>query len=766
MPWPYAAEAGIVKKWADKYGITIKVTQINDYVESINQYTAGKFDGVTVTNMDALTIPAAGGVDTTALIVGDFSNGNDGIVLKKGKTLADIKGRKVNLVELSVSHYLLARGLSSGEAAARSDIKVVNTSDADIVGAFKSPDIDRGGDLESAADGSQGRAGRHARSSTPARFPARSIDLLVGQHRDAEGQSRLRQGAGRRLVRDHGADDRPGEKGKAAREAMAKLSGTDLAGYDAQLKTTLMFYTPADAVAFATSPELPRPWTWCARSRFEHGLLGEGVKSKDAVGIAASARQDARATEEREAALRRHLHARWRRTASSDAVGSHDDRTAAGARHSPRVDEHRRRARGAGIARSALLPFVLIALLYVVGSAERRAENPTTSCCRRSPRWWTTVQRLAFEPDRRTGEIVLWADTAASLRRLALGLGIATLIGLAFGLSIGLLPLVGASLSPLVAVLSMIPPMAVLPILFIVFGLGELSKVVLIVIGIAPFLIRDLPLAVGNLPARATGQGADARRLDLADRDPRRAAADDAAADRGGAAVARPGLAVPDLGRGDRRRGRARLPHLPGAALSRDGRHPALRRLDHAAGLRHRPRACAARAPRLSLGLRAGAALMSAHRRSATSGTSTATRSCSSASTSRSQRGSFVSHRRPVGRGKSTFLRLMLGQERPTRGADHARRRAAAGRARPGPRRRVPALFGVSAPDRARQRADRLRVRAPARCSAGCSARRAARRSTRAARCSRRSASRAHATSIRARSPAACSSGWRSPRRW
>ena len=116
MPWPYAAEAGIVKKWADKYGITIKVTQINDYVESINQYTAGKFDGVTVTNMDALTIPAAGGVDTSAIIMGDFSNGNDGIVLKDGKTLADIKGRKINIVELSVSHYLLARGARDGQA--------------------------------------------------------------------------------------------------------------------------------------------------------------------------------------------------------------------------------------------------------------------------------------------------------------------------------------------------------------------------------------------------------------------------------------------------------------------------------------------------------------------------------------------------------------------------------------------------------------------------------------------------------------------------
>src|SRR3990167_6593725 len=62
MPWDFAAQKGIVKKWADKYGIKIDVVQINDYVESINQYTAGAYDGCTMTNMDALTIPAAGGV--------------------------------------------------------------------------------------------------------------------------------------------------------------------------------------------------------------------------------------------------------------------------------------------------------------------------------------------------------------------------------------------------------------------------------------------------------------------------------------------------------------------------------------------------------------------------------------------------------------------------------------------------------------------------------------------------------------------------------
>ena len=140
MPWGYAKDSGIVDKWAEKYGITIDVVQFNDYIESINQYTAGAFDGCTMTNMDALTIPAAGGVDSTALVVGDFSNGNDGILLKGNKTLVDIKGQNINLVELSVSHYTLARALDSLGMSER-DVTVVNTSDADIVAAFTTDDV-------------------------------------------------------------------------------------------------------------------------------------------------------------------------------------------------------------------------------------------------------------------------------------------------------------------------------------------------------------------------------------------------------------------------------------------------------------------------------------------------------------------------------------------------------------------------------------------------------------------------------------------------
>lgn len=148
----------------------------------------------------------------------------------------------------------------------------------------------------------------------------------------------------------------------------------------------------------------------------------------------------------------------------------------------------------------AIVPFALIAMLYVVGSTERRAANADDKLLPPLAEMADTMRRLAFEPDRRTGEVVLWTDTAASLRRLAIGLGVATAAGLAFGLAIGLVPAVGATLGSLVAVLSMIPPMAILPILFIVFGLDELSKVVLIVFGVTPCLIRDLAFKVTALP--------------------------------------------------------------------------------------------------------------------------------------------------------------------------------------------------------------------------------------------------------------------------
>jgi len=160
---------------------------------------------------------------------------------------------------------------------------------------------------------------------------------------------------------------------------------------------------------------------------------------------------------------------------------------------------NRRPGRAARVILAAL-PFALALGAYAIGSHLRLSENPNDKLLPSFPALADGIVRFAFEPDRRTGEILLWVDTLASLGRLAIGLAVSTALGLAVGIGIGLLPYARASLASFLAVLSMIPPLSVLPILFIVFGLGELSKVMLIVFGVAPFLMRDVALRVGELP--------------------------------------------------------------------------------------------------------------------------------------------------------------------------------------------------------------------------------------------------------------------------
>ena len=284
MPWDYANQSGILKKWADKYGITIQLTQINDYIESINQYTVGSFDACVMTNMDALTVPAAGGVDSTALIIGDFSNGNDGIVLKgKGKKLADIKGQPVNLVQLSVSHYLLARALETVSLRER-DIKVVNTSDADIVGAFASAAA------TSVVTWKPQLAAITAMANTTevfdsSRIPGEILDLLVVNSATLKSNPKLGRalvGAWYETMAVISAGD---AKSAAALGAMAKASGTDLAGYKGQLLTTKLFTTAAEAQSFAIGTNLVKSMDLVRNFSFTHGLLGDGARSADAVGI-------------------------------------------------------------------------------------------------------------------------------------------------------------------------------------------------------------------------------------------------------------------------------------------------------------------------------------------------------------------------------------------------------------------------------------------------------------------------------------------------
>lgn len=148
-----------------------------------------------------------------------------------------------------------------------------------------------------------------------------------------------------------------------------------------------------------------------------------------------------------------------------------------------------------------VLPFLILIAAYLLGSNARLAVNPDDKLLPAFSTLTETVHDYAFEEDTRSGQVLLWVDTGASLKRLFIALAISAMIGLAAGLTIGSIPYVRALMAPFVAVVSMIPPLAILPVLFIVAGLGEVAKIALIVIGVTPIITRDLALRAAELPA-------------------------------------------------------------------------------------------------------------------------------------------------------------------------------------------------------------------------------------------------------------------------
>ncbi len=176
-----------------------------------------------------------------------------------------------------------------------------------------------------------------------------------------------------------------------------------------------------------------------------------------------------------------------------------------GERPTPRRPRRRSRLINRKPSRAAtvllgLLPFLIIGVVYAVASANRLAINPSDrilpSLSSMAHAFWT----MAFTPEQRTGDYLLWTDTLSSFIRLGMGIGISAFLAITLGISIGFLPIARSVLAPVVAAISLVPPLAVLPILFIAFGLGETSKVALIVVGTAPVMVRSIAKAVSEIP--------------------------------------------------------------------------------------------------------------------------------------------------------------------------------------------------------------------------------------------------------------------------
>jgi NitT/TauT family transport system substrate-binding protein len=289
-PYHYLMQSGIMRKWADKYGITIKVQRF-DYAPSLDAFVAKNIDACTMTNMEALDMPAASGVPTTAVIIGDYSNGNDALLVRNGIQLKDLPGKKLLLVQKTVSEYLLDRAMTMNGMRDRiKQVRLVNTSDSDIATAFLS-DASASATVTWKPLVSQIVKQKGITSLfNSSQIPGEILDLTVVRtdilnRPDGSGQrfAKALAGAWYELMARMTA---PGPDADKVLAAIAGGSQDTLASYKEQLSTTKMFYTPKSAAEFGASADLKDKMALVRQFCFDHGLLGTNTKSVDEVAIA------------------------------------------------------------------------------------------------------------------------------------------------------------------------------------------------------------------------------------------------------------------------------------------------------------------------------------------------------------------------------------------------------------------------------------------------------------------------------------------------
>jgi len=281
LPWGYAAQQNVLARWAKKYGISIDVVRVDTSSDAAKQYAAGQFDGCTMNALEALTVPAAAGIDTTALILSDFSAGNDGVLLRgRNQRAQDLKGKTVQVQENSVAHYVLVRALESVQL---SEEDVTLTPLTDEGAAFASGNGDALAISNPALAPLQAGSDRTLVFSSH-RLPGEVVHLFAVNTdtlRANPALGRALTGAWFELMKRMSASD---EKGAATLAAIAKSAGADLPAYQDQLSKTRSFYTPRSAVAFAESPALPAAMQRLADFAFSHHMLGKAT-SAQSIGV-------------------------------------------------------------------------------------------------------------------------------------------------------------------------------------------------------------------------------------------------------------------------------------------------------------------------------------------------------------------------------------------------------------------------------------------------------------------------------------------------
>ena len=159
------------------------------------------------------------------------------------------------------------------------------------------------------------------------------------------------------------------------------------------------------------------------------------------------------------------------------------------------------------------LIFIVCIALYTQTSISRHHDNPEDRVVPNAHQLFAGIHSAVLEPAEEDDYIpadnasswerfhhsMIWKDTVSSGRRFLLSLAL-LVPAVVLAVHIGLFPLFGALFLRFVLFFDKIVALSLLPILFIVFGIDEWSKIALIVIGVAPTMILDVIQMVKAVP--------------------------------------------------------------------------------------------------------------------------------------------------------------------------------------------------------------------------------------------------------------------------
>ena len=252
-PWHYAQASNILSKWAKKYGIEIELQRMA-YIPSIEAYNAAKCDACVMTNMDMLTMPINSGINSTVIIVGDYSNGNDAIITKDATITNLSQIKKIYGVQYSVSHYLLNRAEDKNKIV-NDAIQVVNVSEDDITNMFSNDANTKNIVTWNPFVMNCMKVKGAKMLFNSSQIPGEILDLMTVNTDILEKNPDFAKALVGAWYEVMDVMSKKDAKSESAINIMAAVGESSVVEFNNQLATTALFYTPQRAIDFSMKPE-------------------------------------------------------------------------------------------------------------------------------------------------------------------------------------------------------------------------------------------------------------------------------------------------------------------------------------------------------------------------------------------------------------------------------------------------------------------------------------------------------------------------------